>query len=63
MSRNTSAAAHARFVNAAIPALDGVRVLAILIVLVHNVSTIQELGMTVPRKLVSSVTTAGWTGV
>jgi peptidoglycan/LPS O-acetylase OafA/YrhL len=46
-----------------IPALDGVRGLAILVVLVHNVASLQELGTSLPLKLFGAATAAGWAGV
>jgi peptidoglycan/LPS O-acetylase OafA/YrhL len=46
-----------------VPALDGVRGLAILIVLIHNVSWVLQSSSWLPLKLVAAVTATGWIGV
>ena len=46
-----------------IPALDGVRGLAILIVLIHNASWVLASSTSLPMKLVIATTSTGWIGV
>jgi peptidoglycan/LPS O-acetylase OafA/YrhL len=48
---------------ARIPALDGVRGLAILIVLIHNASWVLAPSALLPMKLVMATTAIGWVGV
>jgi len=45
------------------PALDGVRGLAILIVVVHNASWIEDSQATLPLKLFMAIAATGWVGV
>jgi peptidoglycan/LPS O-acetylase OafA/YrhL len=46
-----------------IPALDGVRGVAILVVLVHNASWVLDASAQLPTRLLGAVTTTGWIGV
>lgn len=46
-----------------VPALDGVRGLAILIVVIHNASWVLGLSAWLPLKLIADLTATGWVGV
>lgn len=62
MTTTTSASPPAAPSKAHLPALDGVRGIAILVVLVHNLSIIEARG-TLSEKLWTAVVEAGWVGV